>query len=119
MIKAEKEINIGGKKRLLKLGTNSTAIFCDMYNIPLAEFDTYLQNPTMAHYRDLVYSCLKDGARKKGEEFTASPETVGDWLDEDGKMEAVMEFLGSIKAPQNAKETPKKGSSGGGSKKKQ
>jgi len=110
MIKAEKQIQIGGKKRLMKMGTNSTAIFCEMHNIPLADFQSHFENMGMLQFRDLVYACLKDGARKEGKDFNVSPDDVGDWLDEDGVTEAVMDFMNSINAPSEAKGSQKSGS---------
>jgi len=113
MIKAEKKIKIGGKNRLLKMGTNATAMFCDMYEIPLSEFQTYMSNQTMSHYRDLIYCAVADGARKEGKEVNFDRYEVGDWLDEEGIMEKVMEFFNSIQAPQQNQQ-----SGGEGNKKK-
>jgi hypothetical protein len=80
--RGETSVEMGGKARVLKFGTNATALFCQLHNIGLGDFASYFspERMTPAHYRDLIYCALASGARKTGVDFTN--EDVGDWLDE-------------------------------------
>ncbi len=102
LFRGEIEVEIGGKSRLIKFGTNQLAIFTQKHKINLSQVDF-----GMAHLRDLVWSGLVAGAKKKGEEVDFDEWQVGDWIDEmpEGGIEAIMEAF------QNA--MPKEGESKG------
>ena len=100
------EAEIGGKVRPLKIGTNTTAMYCDLRDCTLADFNEDFSPENLKNnrvkgneYRDLVYCALKDGERFKisridpqypVENFTQMD--VGDWIDEWTK-EQSQEFL--------------------------
>ena len=90
------EAEIGGKVRPLKFGTNATAMYSNLRDSTLADFNEEFSKENLKNnkvkgdeYRDLIYCALKDGERFKisridpkyeVEGFT--PEDVGDWIDE-------------------------------------
>jgi hypothetical protein len=78
MIRATLTVNIGGADRVLKFGTNATALFCEAHGIGLAQMAELFkpESLTPAHYRDLIWSALKAG----GTDCTAME--VGDWIDD-------------------------------------
>ena len=83
-IRGEGAVKIGGKDRVVKFGTNATALFCQMHKIGLGQFGTLFapENLSPVHYRDLIYCALVSGSRKMNEQVDFTPETVGDWIDE-------------------------------------
>ena len=83
------EVVIGGKKRPVKFGMNQTIIFNQFRGITLKDYAELFtvdklksMNIDGSEMRDLLWSALADGARYKGQEFDATTETVGDWIDE-------------------------------------
>ena len=82
--RGETSVEMGGKARVLKFGTNATALFCQLHSIGLGDFASYFspERMTPAHYRDLIYCALASGARKNKEALDFSPEDVGDWIDD-------------------------------------
>jgi|SRR5690554_1351472 len=82
--KGEVTLKIGGKKRLLKFGTNQTAILCEMYDVPLEEMDQAFSPARMsvAQTRDLIYSAIAAGCLTKGKEIDFTQYQVGDWVDD-------------------------------------
>jgi hypothetical protein len=78
MIRATLTVNIGGADRVLKFGTNASALFCETYGVGLAQMGELFkaENLNPAHYRDLIWSALKSG----GTDCTRLE--VGDWIDE-------------------------------------
>jgi hypothetical protein len=83
-LKGEGTAMIGGKIRVVKFGTNATALFCHMHKIGLGGFAELFtpEKLTPAVYRDLIYCALVSGARKAGEPADFTVEDVGDWLDD-------------------------------------
>lgn len=101
-IKGESQIEIGGKVRSLKFGTNATALFCELHKIGLGGFATLFsaENLTPAHYRDLIYCALVSGARKNKEAVDFSPEDVGDWIDDltEAQLASIFDVFGASSA---------------------
>lgn len=83
-IKQAKEFQIGGAKRLIKFGTNASAIFCEKYSISLSEYQSVLKADTIqiGHLRDLIWSGLVAGAKYEKKEVDFDAYDVGDWLDD-------------------------------------
>ncbi|MCA9496284.1 MAG: hypothetical protein KC589_05055 [Nanoarchaeota archaeon] len=106
-------MKIGGKERKIKAGLNQSVLFVELRGINLSDYQDVVSkiggdNQTGSEIRDLVWSCLKDGARISGEQFPFTNYDVGDWLEtlEDGEMEKfIKEFLESMP---KVKETKKK-----------
>ena len=101
------EVVIGGKKRPVKFGTNQTIIFNQLRGITLKEYAELfsadkIKNMSIdgSETRDLFWSALSDGARYKNQKFEATPETVGDWIDEsdeDTMVEAFSAMMSRVK----------------------
>lgn len=83
-MKQELNLKIGGKDRLLKFGTNQTAIFCDKHNLSLTGYSDSLNvdNASASHLRDLIWSSLVAGAKYNKEEIDFDEYDVGDWIDD-------------------------------------
>ena len=75
------QVEMGGKARVLKFGTNATALFCQMHKCGLGDFATMFSPSKIspAYYRDLIYCALVSGT-KEAIDFT--PQDVGDWIDD-------------------------------------
>lgn len=101
-IKGESQIEIGGKVRSLKFGTNATALFCELHKIGLGQFASVFSadNLTPAHYRDLIYCALVSGARKNKEAVDFTTEDVGDWIDDlrEEQLTAIFDVFGASSA---------------------
>jgi len=96
------EAEIGGKIRPLKMGTNTTAMYCDLRGCTLADFEDHFSveniknnNIVGNEFRDLIYCALKDGERfmisKTDPKYEIKGFTqmdVGDWIDEWSKVES-------------------------------
>jgi hypothetical protein len=109
--KGEGIVLIGGKDRMVKFGTNATALFCQMHQIGLGRFGEMFtpENITPAVYRDLIYCALVSGARKSGETVDFDPETVGDWIDEmseEGLMKIFEVFFASTPKNEDSGKKP-------------
>lgn len=108
-IKGEASVDIGGKVRMLKFGTNATAMFCQIHKIGLGGFATLFsaENLSPAHYRDLIYCALCSGARKTGVDF--STEDVGDWIDDlsEEQLASIFDVFGQSSAQGGAEGKPK------------
>ncbi len=83
-MKQELTLKIGGKRRLLKFGTNQTAIYCDKYDLSLVGYTESLSNDKVkpGNLRDLIWSALVAGAQYKGQEVDFDEFKVGDWIDD-------------------------------------
>jgi hypothetical protein len=83
-LKGEGVVKIGGKDRVVKFGTNATALFCQIHKIGLGKFSEMFtpENLSPGVIRDLVYCALISGARRAGEPADFSLEDVGDWIDD-------------------------------------
>lgn len=77
VFRGEVEATLGGKVRLVKFGTNQLALFTEKHKIDPSDVEF-----GMAHLRDLVWSALVSGAKKKGEQVDFDEWQVGDWLDD-------------------------------------
>jgi len=82
--RGEISIKIGGKKRLLKFGTNQTAILSDLYDAPLQQMDEVFSPAKMSigQTRDMIYSALAAGCYSSKKEIDFDQYDVGDWIDE-------------------------------------
>jgi len=88
IFRGEVEVHIGGEKRLVKFGINAMAYLSEETGKDLSEL-----NLGIGSIRDLIWSALKAGAKKKRKDFTwLNPDTkkvedvtvdvVGDWIEE-------------------------------------
>ena len=104
------EIEIGGKIRPIKFGTNQTAIFCQFRKINLAQFSELFSSERLSNkdidgseIRDLIYSALVAGCRTKKIDQDFDETEVGDWIDEleqselDNIFEVYMQSLPNVK----------------------
>jgi hypothetical protein len=79
-----KEIKIGGETRPIKMGYNTVARFGDMTKRTLDQIDRLgVETMTVTDMLVLCYCALKEGARYNKQEFTATVDDVGDWIDDD------------------------------------
>ena len=87
---------MGGSARVLKFGTNATALFCQHHGVSLSDMAKMFQPETInpMHYRDLIWAALVSG----GSECT--PEQVGDWIDEMEQSEFNRIFASFESAPE-------------------
>lgn len=109
-IKQEKHIDIGGKKRLIKFGTNATAEYCDKRNVGLSEyFNLTFDKIKPGELRDIIWSGLVAGARSEGKDVDFDEFNVGDWIDEmdQGELDVIFDL---VKGPQEAKKKKQKAS---------
>lgn len=83
-LQGEVRINIGGKSRLFKFGTNATAVFCQTRNIRLNEVQNALspQNMDIESVRDFIYSGLVAGCYTEKINVEFDRYEVGDWIDD-------------------------------------
>tara|TARA_B100001057_G_C22216973_1_gene706773 strand:- start:188 stop:514 length:327 start_codon:yes stop_codon:yes gene_type:complete len=77
LFRAEVEIAIGGKKRLFKFGINQLALYTEKHKISLSEAEM-----SVAQIRDLFWSALVCGAKKKKQEVDFDEWDVGEWIDD-------------------------------------
>lgn len=101
-IKKEKRFKVGGEKRLIKFGTNSTSIFCDIRDLSLIQAQSITAgNMKPGELRDLIYSGLAAGALKADDsvhdigDLDFSKWDVGDWIDEmdQDTLQEIHEFM--------------------------
>lgn len=113
-------MNIGNKERPVKMGLNQSILYCELRGINITQMNTEFTSfangkHTGAEIRDLIWSALKDGARKEGTEFNYTNLDVGDWI-EDLEPNSITEFIKGMaetmpkaKAkPVNKKKAPQK-----------
>jgi len=79
-------INIGGKVRPYVFGLNQSIEYCKHRNISITKMNEEIgklmtNSGDGSEIRDLVWSALKDGARREGSEFDFTPETIADWME--------------------------------------
>lgn len=78
-------MNIGGEERPLKFGVQQSINYSQLRNQSVSkQYDDLLNIGTDdgSIVRDLIWSALKDGARKEKLEFDYEPEDIADWMDE-------------------------------------
>ena len=93
-------MNIGGLDRPIKMGLNQSIAYCELRGISITQMNKEFKRFTDGMHsgsevRDLIWSALKDGARKAKVEFPYDNLDVGDWI-EDIKPEAVIEFINKL-----------------------
>ena len=79
------EINIGGKLRGIKFGTNQSAKYCEMRGLSLLQMQKELLNlgdGDGGSIRDLVYSALWAACKTNKIEIDFDRFDLGDWIDE-------------------------------------
>lgn len=108
-LRGETQVEMGGRLRALKFGTNATALFCSMHKVGLSGFGELFSsgNITPAHYRDLIYCALVSGQRGVPVDFTN--EDVGDWIDDmpQEALEGIFAVVGESSArPDGGKPKP-------------
>ncbi len=97
------QMTIGGQTRPFHVGTNQTAIFCDLRKMDLADYNDMfgsllpsvdesgaLVPPKRRHLspgenRDFLYSSLAAGAQNDRRPVDFTAEEVGNWLDDDSE----------------------------------
>lgn len=91
ILRGEVEVEIGGKTRLVKFGTNQLAIYTQKHKLQLSQVDF-----GMSEVRDLVWSALVAGAKKQRQEVDFDEWAVGDWIDEmpQEEFDKIMECFG-------------------------
>ena len=92
------KVKLAGKEYPIWWGLNQSIEYCDLRGITVTQYHeelTKLADSTGAEMRDLIWSALKDGARKEGQEFSLTNYDVGDLLDQvqEGEMEEVIKSL--------------------------
>jgi len=77
-------VNIGGKERSLKFGTNQTARYCEVNKCTLDEYLTDMNFTNMRgdEIRDLIYSGLWAYDITNDAKIDYNRFSVGDWIDE-------------------------------------
>ena len=78
------EIKINGREYPIKWGLQQSIEYCDLRGVSISDYQKDLGKITsdMGILRDMVWSALKDGARKAKQEFALSNMDVSDLLDE-------------------------------------
>lgn len=77
IFRGQTEVEIGGKKRLVKFGINALALISEETGKDLDQLDSGIGS-----IRDLVWGGLASGCLKKGEKVDFTPYDVGDWIEE-------------------------------------
>ena len=115
-------ITIGGGLRPFHVGTNQTAIFCQLQGLDYDDYNRLLlevvgnaslkqqaktkgeafvakgrKELTAAEHRDFLFSSLVAGAENEGQPIDFTPRDVGNWLDEADANEAARPFLMQVK----------------------
>ena len=105
LFRAEVEVPIGGKTRLFKFGITQLAIFSEKHSLNLSEVEM-----GMSQIRDLFWSALVAGARKKKEEVDFDEWDVGGWIDdmEQSDFDKVVEAMNQSMPEQGTKSSKKK-----------
>lgn len=103
--RGEVEVNIGGRVRLIKFGTNSLALFSQKTGKDLSEIDAGLMS-----IRDLIWSGLVAGAKKRKEEADFDEWEVGDWLDDmdQSEFDKISEAITNSMPKENESKSKKK-----------
>lgn len=82
-------VEMGGRQRPYRFGTNQSAIYCQLRKCTLAAYLKDMNTERIINnevdgteIRDLVYSALAAGASSQNEKVEFNNMTVGDWIDE-------------------------------------
>lgn len=86
-LRGTKWVTIDGVKYPIFMSVNATAIYCDLRGVSLADYYNDLiamltgkSSPSVI--RDIIYSCIKEGCRREGQEFDKDNYFVGDYMDD-------------------------------------
>jgi hypothetical protein len=78
-------ILIGGQDRPFHVGTNQGDIFCRLQGYTLAQYAATFSDIStlgLGAQRDFLYSALRAGAERAGQQVAFTATEVGDWMDE-------------------------------------
>ena len=84
-MKEIKTVKLGNKEYPISWGLNQTILYCELRNVSVSEYNEQLSNianGTGAELRDLMWSGLKDGARRAKKDFNLDTFDVGDLMEE-------------------------------------
>ncbi len=107
-------MKIGGKDRPIRFGINQSIIFCRLRGITINQMDADIKKIIKnevdgSEIRDLLFSALKDGARKEKQQFDFEPENVGDWMEEIETKDLEQFFVGLVDGmPKSKRKQPSK-----------
>jgi hypothetical protein len=77
------KVFLGGESRPVKFGFNALSEFSELTGRSIQQLNVIdTKDISMKDMLLLCWCALKQGARKEGQEFTATVEDVGDWLDD-------------------------------------
>ena len=93
-----KTVNIGGKDRPIKFGTNQSARYCEIRSIDLPVMRDELSNLATSDgssIRDLLYSALWAGCKSEKIDVDFDRYDLGDWIDDmdQKEMDKAFQFL--------------------------
>ncbi len=94
------KMELGGKQYTTSWGMNQSIEYCELRDISITEMNkdlAKLANDSGAVLRDLIWSSLKDGARKDKVEFELTNFDIGDLL-EDIKPSEIENFIAGMVA---------------------
>jgi hypothetical protein len=105
IFRGEIEVAIGGRNRLIKFGTNQLAIYTAKHKIDPSDVAF-----GMDQFRDLIWSGLVAGAKKKKQEVDFDEWDVGDWIDElsEEKLTEILEVFNNSMPSDEGDDSPKK-----------
>ena len=95
-------MKIGGKDRPIKFGVNQSIEYCELRKCSITQMNKDITNlgngnGDLSVMRDFIWSALKEGARRKGEDFKYTTYDVGDWLEDFSETE-MTEFFEELVA---------------------
>ena len=112
-MKEIKRITINGEEYPISFGLNQTILYCEKRDISVNEYNEQLAklaDGSGSELRDLIWSALKDGARRAKEEFKLDEYDVGDMLEEMSAedINSIIEIMVGTMPDTKAKDTDKK-----------
>ena len=112
-MKELKYLTIGEEKMPVNLGLQQSINYCQLRGISISDMSKDFERmgngqTNGSEFRDLIWSALKDGARKAKIDFELSPEDVSDII-EDLTPEQINEFMGVLTSSMgHSPDNPKK-----------
>lgn len=97
------KLTVDGKERFLKIGTLSSAIFCELEKINVADIGFRLQNAqpfTMIHF---LYAGASAYRQLSKQDIDFSVADVSEWIDQMGEGELVTHIVESVSTYQGKK----------------
>ena len=102
-------VNIGGKKRPIKGGTNATGIFCTLRDCDLETAMNILEDVSKwrgDEIRDMIFALLCAGCHTEKKEIDFTNFDIGDWMDE--RPEVITEIFNLLNRDNGKEKTKKK-----------